>query len=206
MASDRRREANRQNGRKSRGPKTLAGKAISSRNSLQHGLNLVNRNNPKYAPDIEAYADELCGGYADDDLREYALAIAEAQAILTAVRDHVTLTIDRFRDPTVLSYRKGMKTMTRRLTLTLKRCKIYDKIEAAYAKPSGKRSQPDTANVQELLNEFWAPLPRSDAEAACEAAPDMLRLSRYSRRAWSQRRRFVRDFVRRKKELERDAR
>ena len=38
MTSEQKIEANRRNGRKSRGPRTAAGKLTASRNALRHGL------------------------------------------------------------------------------------------------------------------------------------------------------------------------
>jgi hypothetical protein len=54
MSSQKQIAANRRNGRKSRGPRTAAGKFVSSRNALRHGLTSISRHNPAFAPRIEA--------------------------------------------------------------------------------------------------------------------------------------------------------
>ena len=58
--------ANRRNARKSRGPRTAAGKSIASRNAYRHGLAAITRELPALFPDIERMAKALCG---DDKIR-----------------------------------------------------------------------------------------------------------------------------------------
>lgn len=94
MLSTRRIRANRQNARNSCGPKTFEGKRRSSRNATRHGLNLINQHNPKYTASIRSLAESLCGAYADRELLEAALIIAETQFVLAAVRQQVVLAIE----------------------------------------------------------------------------------------------------------------
>lgn len=203
MTSEKKIRANRENSKKSRGPRTAAGKEKSSRNALRHGLSLIGRHNPRYAAEIDLNAQRLCEGCDDAELRHHALVIAEAQTVLDAVRDHVVLTVDRFRDPTVLSYAKGMKGPMKRLRTTWRRCKTYDKIEASF-KPKKRlsRSAEEPVTLEELLGCFWGPSPRAYEDALCAALPDLGRLGRYTRRAWSRRRRAIQRFIRRRGEIE----
>ena len=86
MTSQARIAANRGNARKSRGPRTAAGKFKASRNALRHGLSAVTRVNPALEPRIDAIATKLCGGDENPLLREQALIIAENHVVLARVR------------------------------------------------------------------------------------------------------------------------
>jgi hypothetical protein len=77
MTSQAKIAANRVNGRKSRGPRSAAGKTCASRNALRHGLTAITRHNPTYFPDIERMAKAFCDGDTDPLLLEQALIIAE---------------------------------------------------------------------------------------------------------------------------------
>jgi hypothetical protein len=58
MTSDRQIAANRLNGRKSRGPRTTAGKSTDSRNALRHGLAAIGRRQPIETADLERLAKD----------------------------------------------------------------------------------------------------------------------------------------------------
>ena len=203
MASERKVLANHQNGRKSRGPRTAGGKARSCRNSLRHGLNLINRHYPQYAPAIEEIAAGLCGGRQDGELREHALTIAECDLVLASARAQAALITDRFRDATVLSHTKDGKSYLKTLKATFRRCKDYDKLYAFYTRKRRKETEIERKiKGRELFKAFWDPAARDDTEAIRAAASDLLRLERYMRRAWSRRRKALRAFVLRLKELQ----
>lgn len=59
MTSERQIAANRLNGRKSRGPRTTAGKSTASRNALRHGLAAIGRRQPIETADLERLAKAL---------------------------------------------------------------------------------------------------------------------------------------------------
>src|SRR5947207_8342172 len=86
MSSQKQIAANRRNGRKSRGPRTAAGKSVSSRNALRHGLASISRHNPAFAPRIEAIARAICADTINPGLWEQVLIIGECTTVLGCVQ------------------------------------------------------------------------------------------------------------------------
>lgn len=86
MTSAARQEANCANALASTGPRTSAGKAISSRNAWRHGLNLPALRDPALAEEIVALAREIAGPNAGARRFELACHIAAAQIDLVRVR------------------------------------------------------------------------------------------------------------------------
>jgi len=72
---------------RSRGPRTAAGKARSSRNAHRHGLSISIWRDQKLAGDAEALAHEIAGSNQNDDLLAWGRRIAEAQIDLVRIRD-----------------------------------------------------------------------------------------------------------------------
>jgi hypothetical protein len=85
MATDRQIAANRRNGALSRGPKTAAGKARSSRNALKHGLAIPITRDRATAREIQRAARQMAPSAVGDSIRN-AQIVAEATFELARVR------------------------------------------------------------------------------------------------------------------------
>jgi hypothetical protein len=81
--------------RRGGGPKTARGKAQSSRNSLLHGLNTINRNNVAYSQEIFEIANAMCDEEKDPILYEKAIAVAECDLLIAQVRSYRSSLIER---------------------------------------------------------------------------------------------------------------
>jgi hypothetical protein len=133
--------AGRGNGRKSRGPRTAAGKSRASFNAMRHGLAAITRHNRAHSPEIERLARAICADDQNPLLLEQALTIAENEMVLIRVRAARVAAIER---------------------------------------------QHDITKPIEL---------RDELDAMRRAMPDLDRLARYERRAWSGRNRAIRHFI-----------
>ena len=85
MTSKAKKKANRENSRKSTGPKSTLGKKRSSRNAFRHGLGIPLFRNPQLAADAEILARQI---YNDDNPHLFDLAreIAVAEIDLSRIR------------------------------------------------------------------------------------------------------------------------
>ena len=84
MTSDRKIAANRNNAKKSTGPRSAAGKQQSRRNALRHGLAVAMGSNPSFIKDIEILAKALVGDGGPP--MEFARQAAEAEIDLLRIR------------------------------------------------------------------------------------------------------------------------
>jgi hypothetical protein len=200
-------EANRRNGRKSRGPRSAAGKLRSSRNALRHGLAAISRHNPECLPEIERIANALCKGDTDPLLFEQALIFAENDYILRCVRSEGLAAIERMRDPTATPFTKPREALAQAKARFRQAKRAYEQLLAAKTKNAATNSKdrhpaPSPTNNMVTSNGSSEPIRepkplamRDEFDAMHLALPDLKRLERYERRGWSRRKRAIRDFI-----------
>jgi hypothetical protein len=86
MTSDRKIVANRSNAQKSTGPRSNAGRQVSRRNALRHGLAIAIGSDPALHEDIEKLAKLLTSSSGRQEVSEFARAAAEAEHDLLRIR------------------------------------------------------------------------------------------------------------------------
>jgi hypothetical protein len=86
MTSDRKIAANRNNAKKSTGPRSNAGREASRRNALRHGLAIAIGSDPALHDDIEKLAKLLTSSRGIQKVNEFARAAAEAEYDLLRIR------------------------------------------------------------------------------------------------------------------------
>jgi hypothetical protein len=176
----------------------------------------INRRHPKYSAEIERRAEEYCNGDNDPLLMEQARIAAENDLILAHVRSARVACIERLRDPDAFPY-TYLKGSFARARAKFREAKlIYDKLVEAKAKPKaadakhgaagdGKTGPPSKSTGKEATGNaaMGTPSPtpfephglRDECEAMVLALPELERLERYDRRAWSRRTRAMERFI-----------
>jgi hypothetical protein len=152
--------------------------------------------------DIELAAKAMCGDDTNPLLFEQALVIAESEIVLSCVRAECVGVIERLRDVTAIALAKGdnrialAKAKSREVRLAWAelvplRAKIYamTKEEQIKLAEEEERREREPASMHIAIEE------RDEFEAMREAMPDLKRLVRYERRAWSRRNRAIRNFI-----------
>ena len=245
MSSQAKIAANRANGRKSRGPRTRAGKSKTRRNALRHGLAAISRNRPEIYAEIEPIATAICGGATDPLLFEQGLIIAENAFVLRCVQAERIAAVERCRDAAVtalatgdlgfaqaqarlarakLAYEMRLQTNTQPsasegsasdASAPEGSASDASALEASRSEASGigsprsgnprsrHRRPVDTAQMRwrqrreglAAQARVTSMRQRDEFEAMRAATPDLDRLERYRRRAWSRVRRGIRRFV-----------
>ena len=107
MSSQAKIAANRANGRKSRGPRTAAGKSKASGNAFRHGLAAISQKQSEIFAEIEPITRAICNGATNPLLFEQALIIAENGFVLRCVQAERIAAIERHRDKTVTALATG---------------------------------------------------------------------------------------------------
>jgi glycerophosphoryl diester phosphodiesterase len=152
--------------------------------------------------DIELAAKAMCGDDTNPLLFEQALVIAESEIVLSCVRAESVGVIERLRDFTAIALAKGDNR------IALAKAKSRE-VQLAWAELVPLRAKFDAMTKEEkikLLEEeerreresapVHAPIEeRDEFDAMHEAMPDLKRLARYERRAWSRRSQAIRRFI-----------
>src|SRR5215470_17693734 len=105
MSSERRTTVNRNNGRRSSGPRTKAGKVRASRNALQHGLAVI-MHDQSIQGEVACFAKAICGDDSDPALLAQAQVIAQNEMVLRAIREQQIAVVERVREPTAIALTK----------------------------------------------------------------------------------------------------
>jgi hypothetical protein len=204
MTSERKIAANRINARKSRGPRTAAGKGRVSYNAFRHGLAALKHLDPMASRDIDLLARAMCGDDFNSLLFEQALVIAESEMVLRCIRVERVAVIERLRDIAVapLAKRDDRRTRVRaraRGRETELACVELEPMRARLdAMPQEERAKLDDAYDGEAAELASKPTPqegRDEIDAMHEAMPDLKRLTRYERQALARHKRALRRFM-----------
>ena len=167
--SERRLDANRPNGRLSRGPQTRAGKETVSRNALRHGLAVSVLKDAKMATEVASLAQIFAGNDAIAVVSAHAGILAEALFDLERIQMAKVQLMNSCAGSSSVSEVSGRAT------------------------PGCANEQSTEAVAHEL--ELG---PHIAGVGLIEILPHLWRLNRYERRARSRRNRAMRDLVRSK--------
>jgi len=209
--------ASRANGRKSRGPRTPAGKSNASRNAFRHGLAAITRKEPEIFAEIEPVARAICNGAVNPLLFEQALIISENDFVLRCAQTEWIAAIERQRDRTATPLATGGLGFARAKARIEGAKLIYQMLvesadkdaasnnaarnnaartsaastDEAHLRSNGERARA----VAEQGGRVTPPLEREEFDAMRAAMADLARLERYRRRAWSRQRRAFQRFM-----------
>jgi hypothetical protein len=168
-------------------------------------------------------AGAICDGDEDPALFTAALAIAENELVLDAIRRQKIIVIERLREATSIALRKGDNSLTvakarflqawlanREIGFLVPKVmkKYQDKLTPAFEGDDGvvpirvkalleesELSEEEHQRLLELARTEIARRERNEYDALEEAVPDLIRLERYERCAWSRQRRAIYEFV-----------
>jgi hypothetical protein len=218
MSSQAKIVASRANGRKSRGPRTRAGKSNASRNAFRHGLAAITRKDPEISAEIEPVARAICNGAVNPLLFEQALIIAENDFVLRCAQTEWIAAIERQRDRTATPLATGDLGFARAKARIERAKLIYQMLVESVANKDAasnnaarnnaartSAASTDEAHVRsnggreravaEQGGRVTPPLEREEFDAMRAAMADLERLERYRRRAWSRQRRAFQRFM-----------
>ena len=176
----------------------MAGKLRAKNNALRHGLAAMPRANPSACAEIEQMAKAICAGDHHPLLFEQALIIAESDFVLRCVRAQRIAVIERVREVTAIALARGdnrlalAKARVRQMKLAAAELK---QIRARLANPGLKlpsTTQGGPNPPAQCAAHEAPPEERDEVDALREAIPDLRRLERYERRAWSRRKHAIR--------------
>jgi hypothetical protein len=171
MATEKQIRANRQNARKSTGPRSQAGKAQVAHNAYQHGLSTRVYSGPQHAKAIERLTRQLVGDDASQILLVHARAAIEGQLELARVRRTKIALIRR-------AWSAGSSKPPREVSSFKYYC---------YLMAMSRGREPPSPFPRDPSGTMPPAEPDRTAEAIRRALPELAKLERYERRAVSRR-------------------
>lgn len=179
--------ANRENAKRSTGPKTKEGKERAARNAFKHGLSIPASELDECSQDIQAFAQQLLDHSSSEEKKSVALACAQGQVEINRVR--------RVRQALYSDPKAREKKLTRRVIDRLLRLKLR-MVNKTWAidENTGDLLINETllaAYLPEMLKIKFDPEPQSLEQGMRQLAPKLAKLDRYERRTFSQRRKAV---------------
>ena len=205
---------------RSGGPRTIAAKTRSSLNAMRHGLAARHPRQTASPDAVGRLAQAICGGNTDAELLAAARAIAETAFVLRAIRQQKLIVIERLKDATAIALRKGDNSFALAKARFLEAWIAYREIQKLVPQVMTKYEvkipatdldgdivpveikalvEEPTDEEQQRALEFARRKirhqQRNEYQALEEAIPDLIRLERYERRAWSRQKRAIREFV-----------
>jgi hypothetical protein len=169
----------------------------------RHGLAAFTYKPAAFA-EVERIAKAICNGDTNPLLFEQALVIAENEMVLRCVRVEAIALIERLRDITAKPLSKRDNSLTR-AKARLGQAKLrYRQLVQAKAKKIATTTGNERNSLQEQESEAAQSQPtrmqrpiksRDEFDALRLAMPDLDRLGRYERRAWSRQKRAFREFI-----------
>jgi hypothetical protein len=186
--------------KRSGGPRTAAGKAKAKMNALTHGLSARVSQDPLFLQQSRKLAVALCGGQDHGSLFEQAMEVAESHQALVRVRQYRMFAIERLFDPTTVALARDNNHRTKmkmtRIMITQEDLATRDYYQL-HEQLTGKTLSPIYANKANLKkrSNYEPLLDRDEFQMMKAASRDLDRIARYERRAWSRRKRAIRDFI-----------
>jgi chromosome segregation ATPase len=184
--------ANRLNGKKSTGPKTVEGRTRSARNALKHGLArpLVNIHGASEC--AENLAHSWVGPDAEPIQMEQARKAAEAHLELERIEAR---RIALLSGPWVKEVRKSSRTILREANAWLD---IQEKMSRVVEKDNP--TERDVTRLEQLIEKrksiSLTPMIQETEMDFVEIASELIKLERYERRARSRRKKALRELDR----------
>jgi len=184
MATARQIAANRQNARRSSGPRSGEGKRRSSQNAYRHGLSAGVNAPVEHVKDIEALARKIAGNSTDVVVLECAGTFAQAEFDLARIRRLKVALVSR-----VMAFGEFEPPVTFPSLYEINQFfKGFDRGELILP----ERSKPPTMPTTE---------PERSAEAIRRTLPELMRLNRYERHAGARRAQAIHTLLERKGNL-----
>jgi hypothetical protein len=181
MTTEKQIAANRQNARRSSGPRSGEGKRRSSQNAYRHGLSAGVNAHGEYVKDIEALARKIAGNSTDVVVLECARTIAQAEFDLARIRRLKVGLVSRVKAFDEF----GPPATFQSLCEINQFFKGFDRGELILP----ERSKPPTMPTTE---------PERSAEVIRRALPELMRLNRYERHAGTRRAQAMHTLLERK--------